>query len=82
MNIKHENHLRHIQPVRHARKTDLKQILQTKHFYNKIKRTTIWFCGGGGVWQFMSSQNIYFQSFAGDNIYFHPTSAQTIYFKI
>ena len=30
----------------------------------------------------MSSQNIYFQCFAGDNIYFHPTSAQTIYFTI
>ena len=23
------------------------QILQTKHIYNKIKRTTILFCGGG-----------------------------------
>ena len=59
-----------------------KQILRTKHIYNKIKRTTIWFCGwgGGGGWQFMSGQgqNIYFQSFAGDNIYFH----QTIYYKI
>ena len=30
----------------------------------------------------MTSQNIYFQSFAGYNIYFHPISAQTIYFKI
>ena len=34
MNIKHENHLRHIHPVRHAKHP--KQILQTKHIYNKI----------------------------------------------
>ena len=74
MNIKHENHLRHILPVRHAKHP--KQILQTKHIYTKIKRTTIWFCGGGG------RVNIYFQSFAGANIYFHLTSEQTIYFKI
>ena len=45
MNIKHENHLRHIHPVRHAKHP--KQIIQTKHIYNKIKRTTISFCGGG-----------------------------------
>ena len=38
--------------------------------------------GGGGIWRFLSGQNIYFQSFAGGNIYFHPNSAQTIYFKI
>ena len=43
MNIKHENHLRHIHQVRHAKHP--MQILQTKHIYNKIKRTTIWFCG-------------------------------------
>ena len=30
----------------------------------------------------MSSQNIYFQSFAGDKIYFHLTSEHIIYFKI
>ena len=42
----HENHLRHIHPVRHAKHP--KQILRTKHIYNKIKRTTIWFCGGRG----------------------------------
>ena len=29
--------------------------------------------GGGGVWQFLSSENVYFESFAGDNIYFNPT---------
>ena len=30
------------------------------HIYNKIKRTTIWFCvgGGRGIWQFMSSRPI------------------------
>ena len=39
MNIKHENHYRHIHPVRHAKHP--KQILQTKHIYNKINRTTI-----------------------------------------
>ena len=37
---------RHIHPVRHAKHP--KQIPQTKHIYNKIKRTTIWFCRGGG----------------------------------
>ena len=79
MNIKPKNHLR--QTPSTPRKTP-KQILQTKHIFNKIKRTTIDSAGEGVVWQFMSSQNIYFQSFAGDNIYFHQTSEQTIYFKI
>ena len=46
MNIKHENHLRDIHPVRHAKHP--KQILQTKHIYSKIERTRIWFCRGGG----------------------------------
>ena len=78
MNIKHENHLRHYHPVRHAKHP--KQILQTKRMQSG--RPYNWFCWGGGGWQFMSSQNIYFKSFAGDNIYFHPTSEQTIYFKI
>ena len=82
MNIKHENHLRHIHPVRHAKHP--KQILQTKHtFTTKLRGRPFDSAGeGGGGWQFMSSQNIYFQSFEGDNIYFHPTSAKTIYFKI
>ena len=72
MNIKHENHKRHSHTARHAKHP--KQILQTKHIYNKIKRTTIWFWGGGGggILQFMTSQNIYFQTIAGDNIYFLP----------
>ena len=64
----------------HTRKTPQANPTDETHIYNKIKRTTIWFCGGGGGggWQFMSSQN----TFAGDYIYFHPTSAKTIYFKI
>ena len=66
------------------RKTPQANPTDAKHIYNKIKRTSIWYCGGGSmvVWQFMSSQNIYFLSFAGDSIYFYPTSSKTIYFKI
>ena len=67
------------------RKTPQANPTDETYFYNKIKRTTIWFCKGGEmVWQFMLSQKtcIYFQSFADDNVYFHPTSAKTIYFKI
>ena len=77
MNIKPENHLRHIRPVRHAK--------HPSKSYRRNRGRPFDSAGeGGGVWQFMSSQNIiYFQSFAGDNIiYFHPTSEQTIYFKI
>ena len=36
MNCKHENHLRHIHPVCHAKQT--KQILQTKHTFTKKLR--------------------------------------------
>ena len=75
MNIKHENHLRHIHPVRHAKHP--KQILQTKHIYN------IWFCGGGGgdLAVYVESEYL-FPIIYGDNIYFRPTSEQTINFKI
>ena len=66
MNIKPENHLRHIRPVRHAKHP--KQILQTKHTFTKKLRGRPFDSAGEGVLQFMSSQNIYFQSFAGDNI--------------
>ena len=56
-----------IHPVRHAEHP--KQILQAKHkFTTKLRGRPFDSAGeGGGGWQFISSQNIYFQSFAGDN---------------
>ena len=47
--------------------------VEMKHIYNKIKRTTILFCGEGGGGS-GSRVRIY--------IYFHQTSAQTTYFKL
>ena len=36
--------------------------------------------GGGGAWQILSSQNIYFRGFVGQKIYFQPLKGKIIYF--
>ena len=48
-----------------------KRILQTKHIYNKIKRTTIWFCGGGGwgLAVYVESEYLFPSNFSKDHLF-------------
>ena len=82
MNIKQENHLRHIHPVRHAKHP--KQILQTKHtFTTTLRGRQFDSAEEGGIWQFMWSQNILRATMdAGLFIYFPRDPGQNIYFKV
>ena len=81
MNIKHENHLRHIHPERHPKHP--KQILQTKHIYNKLKRTTSGLCGEeGGVCLAVYVESEYlFPIFCGRRYLFSSNFRTDILFK-
>ena len=55
-----------------------KSYRRNTHLQQNLEDDPLILRGRAEFWKFMSSQNIYFQSFAGDNIYFHPTSAHLI----
>ena len=52
-----------------SRKSRPSESYRQNIFTTKLRGRPFDSVGEGGVWQFTSSQNFYFQSFAGDNIF-------------